>query len=94
LGGGKKNRKPPPRVAELEEIVSRHKEHMGRLEKVLRCIDNETIHPDELEDLKTDMEMYLVGRGWHCVCLAHTCACASMHGQSGPPDDLGQHLLL
>eukprot|EP00983_Pelagomonas_calceolata_P032234 1011668-Pelagomonas_calceolata.AAC.3 len=61
LGGGKKNRKPPPRVAELEEIVGRHKEHMGRLEKVLRCIDNETIHPDELEDLKSDMEMYLVG---------------------------------
>lgn len=34
LGGGKKNKKPPPRVAELEEIVGRHKEHMGRLEKV------------------------------------------------------------
>ncbi|KAF5836243.1 Not1 N-terminal domain, CCR4-Not complex component-domain-containing protein [Dunaliella salina] len=63
LGGGKKNKKPPPRVAELEEIVGRHKEHMGRLEKVLRCIDNETIHPDELEDLKSDMEMYLSGEG-------------------------------
>ena len=60
-GGGKKNKKPPPRIAELEEIVGRHKEHMGRLEKVLRCIDNETIHPDELENLKTEMEMYLVG---------------------------------
>ena len=150
LGGGKKNKKPPPRVAELEEVVGRHKEHMGRLEKVrlfatyvvpyrplpamsarayihtcsyahmhtqkcrtphtrahtcthtythvhthtqvLRCIDNETIHPDELEDLKADMEMYLVslirrshhaqahtGRRTHARQGTHACACIHAH---------------
>ena len=31
--------------------------------QVLRCIDNETIQPDELSDLKDDMDAYLVGRG-------------------------------
>ncbi len=59
-GSVKKKQKPPPRLTELEELVTRHKEHVLRLEKVLRCIDNETITPDELEDLKNDMEMYLV----------------------------------
>lgn len=33
------------------------------LPQVLRCIDNETIQPDELSDLKEDMDMYLVGWG-------------------------------
>jgi CCR4-NOT transcription complex subunit 3 len=59
-GGMKKKAKPPPRLTELEELVARHKEHVVRLEKVLRCIDNETIQPEELENLKGDMEMYLV----------------------------------
>ena len=56
----KKKQKPPARLTELEDVVNRHKEHVLKLEKVLRCIDNETITPEELEDLKTDLEMYLV----------------------------------
>ncbi|KAJ9533850.1 hypothetical protein QJQ45_026948, partial [Haematococcus lacustris] len=59
----KKKQKPPARLTELEEVVARHKDHVGRLEKVLRCIDNETIAPEELEDLKSDMESYLNGEG-------------------------------
>ncbi|PNW84264.1 hypothetical protein CHLRE_04g227350v5 [Chlamydomonas reinhardtii] len=55
----KKRQKPPARLTALEETVGRHKEHVDRLEKVLRCIDNETIQPDELSDLKEDMDMYL-----------------------------------
>ncbi len=61
----KKRQKPPARLTALEETVGRHKDHIDRLEKVLRCIDNETIQPDELSDLKADMEMYLVGSGGH-----------------------------
>ncbi|GLC40209.1 hypothetical protein PLESTB_000675400 [Pleodorina starrii] len=55
----KKRQKPPARLTSLEETVGRHKDHIDRLEKVLRCIDNETIQPDELSDLKEDMDMYL-----------------------------------
>mmetsp|Transcript_4548 Transcript_4548/g.9783 ORF Transcript_4548/g.9783 Transcript_4548/m.9783 type:complete len:769 (-) Transcript_4548:780-3086(-) len=58
-GNIKKKQKPPPRLLELEELVNRHKEHIVRLEKVLRCIDNEAIAPEELEDIKADMELYL-----------------------------------
>ena len=59
-GTMKKKQKPPPRLAELEEAIGKHKEHVDNLEKVLRCIDNETIQPDELDDLKADLESYLV----------------------------------
>ncbi|GFR41831.1 hypothetical protein Agub_g2606 [Astrephomene gubernaculifera] len=55
----KKRQKPPARLTALEETVGRHKDHIERLEKVLRCIDNETIQPDELGDLKEDMDCYL-----------------------------------
>lgn len=65
----KKKQKPPPRLTELEELVNRHKDHIEKLEKLLRCIDNETITPDEMDDLKSDLDMYLVGcrllRGIH-----------------------------
>lgn len=59
-GALKKKQKPPPRMAELEETVTQYKLHVDHLEKVLRCIDNEAIQPDELEDLKNDFESYLV----------------------------------
>jgi CCR4-NOT transcription complex subunit 3 len=55
----KKKQKPPPRLTELEEQVNRIKDQTDKLEKLLRCIDNETISPDELEDLKADVDMYL-----------------------------------
>ncbi|KAG2485337.1 hypothetical protein HYH03_015919 [Edaphochlamys debaryana] len=55
----KKRQKPPARLTALEETVTRHKDHIERLEKVLRCIDNETIGPEELSDLKEDMDCYL-----------------------------------
>lgn len=64
-GNVKKKQKPPPRLTELEELATRHKEHISRLEKVLRCIDNEAIQPDELEQLKGDMDLYLVRVGTH-----------------------------
>lgn len=79
-GSVKKKQKPPPRLTELEELVARHKEHIARLEKVLRCIDNETIQPDELENLKADMESYLV-----CVlCWACCCCMACTLGMLAP----------
>lgn len=82
----KKKQKPPPRLAELDELIGHYKEHVDNLEKVLRCIDNETIVPDELEDLKNDVDSYLV-RG--CMkdragdrainCMTFTCGMISTH---------------
>lgn len=54
--GMKKKQKPPPRVQELEELVSSYKSHVDHLERLLRCIDNETIQPDELEEVKSELE--------------------------------------
>ena len=56
----KKKQKPPARLTELEETVGRFKDHVDRLEKLLRCIDNETIQPEELDDLKAEVDTYLV----------------------------------
>ena len=39
-GGAKKRGKPPPRIAHLEESISRHKTHVGRLEAIMRLLDN------------------------------------------------------
>lgn len=61
-GNTKKNKKPPPRMQELEDSVKCLKNHIGKLEKLLRCIDNETINSDELEQLKSDFEYYLVSQ--------------------------------
>ena len=44
----KRKQKPPPRLAHLEESVNRHKTHIGRLEQIIRLLDNDALHPDEL----------------------------------------------
>lgn len=59
-GSVKKKQKPPARYVELEEDLVRHKDHLSRLDKVLRCLDNDSIMPEELDELKEGMEAYLV----------------------------------
>ena len=39
-GGAKKRGKPPPRAAHLEEAINRHRTHVGRLEGIMRLLDN------------------------------------------------------
>eukprot|EP01134_Creolimax_fragrantissima_P000444 CFRG0444T1 len=58
---GKKKRKGPDsdRKARLEELIASHKEHERKLEIVLRLLDNGTIEPDALEDIKDDVEYYI-----------------------------------
>ncbi|MEW5316250.1 MAG: hypothetical protein WDW38_007631 [Sanguina aurantia] len=60
-GNVKKGKKPPARYTELEELLGRHKDHLARLDRVLRCLDNDTIAPEELDELKEGMEAYLGG---------------------------------
>lgn len=55
----KKKEKTPPRLTHLEESVSRHKEHVRRLEQMLRLLDNETITPENVGDVKDMVEDYL-----------------------------------
>lgn len=47
----KRKQKPPPRLAHLEESVNRHKTHIGRLEQIIRLLDNDALHPDELSQV-------------------------------------------
>lgn len=37
LQGGKKGKKPPARLTEVEELTAKFKEHVGMLEKVWGC---------------------------------------------------------
>lgn len=60
LAAVKKNKKPPPKVDELEQLVSQHKEHIRKLEQVLRLLNNEQTTPEMIMDnLKDQLEYYL-----------------------------------
>jgi CCR4-NOT transcription complex subunit 3 len=50
----KRKQKPPPRLAHLEESVNRHKTHIGRLEQIIRLLDNDALQPDELARVVND----------------------------------------
>ena len=45
----KKKGKLPARHGHLEESISRHKQHIVRLEQMLRLLDNEVSHPPRLK---------------------------------------------
>ncbi len=64
----KKKAKPPPRLTQLEDIVTVHKKHTDCLEKTLRCLDNDAVEPEEVDALRDDMDYYLV-RQWALVGL-------------------------
>mmetsp|Transcript_32597 Transcript_32597/g.92416 ORF Transcript_32597/g.92416 Transcript_32597/m.92416 type:complete len:687 (-) Transcript_32597:89-2149(-) len=59
LTSNMKKNKPPPRLAHFEESISRHKEHIRRLEQMLRLLDNETITPDDVANVKDMVDDYL-----------------------------------
>ncbi len=59
LATGKKKSKPPPRATLLEEFISRHKQHLLRLEQTLRLVDNLVIEPSELENVKEWVDDYV-----------------------------------
>lgn len=48
----KKGKQKPTRLVHLEESVGRHREHVTKLETILRLLDNEAINPDDLGDVK------------------------------------------
>ena len=56
---GKSKSVAPPRLGHLEESMSRHHQHIQRLELCLRLVDNEALSPADTEDLKELVEDYL-----------------------------------
>ena len=55
----KKGKQKPTRLVHLEDSVGRHKEHVTKLETILRLLDNEAINPDDLGDVKDLVEDYV-----------------------------------
>ena len=49
----------PPRLGHLEESMSRHHQHIQRMELVLRLVDNEALQPEDVADLKDLVEDYI-----------------------------------
>ena len=61
LSGGKsrKKSKPSPRVATLETSVGRPKEHVLRLEKMLRLLENDVISVEAVQDVRDFVDDYI-----------------------------------
>jgi CCR4-NOT transcription complex subunit 3 len=56
---GKSKNSPPPRLGHLEESMSRHHQHIARLELCLKLIDDDALEPTDAEDLKDLVEDYV-----------------------------------
>lgn len=59
--GGKKKGKVPPRLTHLEESARRHRDHVGRLEAMLRLLANEGLDIEDpaIEDVKALLDDFL-----------------------------------
>ncbi|CAL5228864.1 g12075 [Coccomyxa viridis] len=55
----KKNKKLPARHGHLEESISRHKQHVTRLEQMLRLLDNEALAVDDMSNAKEMVDDYM-----------------------------------
>jgi CCR4-NOT transcription complex subunit 3 len=55
----KKNAKPNPRVTHLDESISRHKQHVLRLEQLLRLMENDELSPEDVDGVKDLVDDYL-----------------------------------
>ena len=58
-GSKKKKKRDVGRLGEVEAKMERHQWHTGKLEEVLRSVDNESVHPDELQDVKEGVSYYI-----------------------------------
>jgi len=58
-GKNRKKSKVSPRLSLLEDTVARHQLHVGRLEKMLRLLDNEVIDSENVEDIRDLVDDYI-----------------------------------
>lgn len=47
------------RAEHLLESVERHKEHLNKLERVLRSLDNDTVSVDKVTEIRDSVEYYV-----------------------------------
>eukprot|EP00210_Caulerpa_lentillifera_P008437 g8049.t1 len=59
LNSSRRGKKPSERQEILEECVNRHRGHIARLEQCMRCLDNDTVNYQEIDDLKDLVEYYV-----------------------------------
>ncbi|KAL2650375.1 hypothetical protein R1flu_018503 [Riccia fluitans] len=55
----KKGKTRPPRLMHLEESISRHKQHILKLELLLRLLDNDELSPEQVNDVKDFVQDYV-----------------------------------
>ncbi|KAI3433476.1 hypothetical protein D9Q98_003288 [Chlorella vulgaris] len=58
-GTAKKGKKPPARVTLMEESIGRHRQHIMRLEQLLRLLDNDAVQAEDVEGVKDLVDDYL-----------------------------------
>ncbi|KAK3069924.1 general negative regulator of transcription subunit 5 [Teratosphaeriaceae sp. CCFEE 6253] len=56
---GKKDTGKADRLSELERTVEKHKEHTGKLEIILRGVENGSIDTDQVKDIQDEIKNYV-----------------------------------
>ncbi|CAN8300462.1 unnamed protein product [Cochlearia groenlandica] len=55
----KKGKTRPPRLTHLETSITRHKDHIIKLELILRLLDNDGLSPEQVNDVKDFLDDYV-----------------------------------
>ncbi|XP_010454047.1 PREDICTED: general negative regulator of transcription subunit 3 [Camelina sativa] len=55
----KKGKTRPPRLTHLETSITRHKDHIIKLELILRLLDNDELSPEQVNDVKDFLDDYV-----------------------------------
>lgn len=66
VGGRKKNKAGTERAEELDQLNTRRKWHISRLELMLRLLDNGTINSEQALALKEDINYYVEDNAVSC----------------------------
>lgn len=56
---GKRKSKPPPKLAHFEESLARHRQHVLRLEQMLRLLDNEGLSVEEVTETRDMVDDFM-----------------------------------
>src|ERR1700712_3136027 len=60
---GKKDTSKADRLSELERTTERHKWHQGKLELILRALENGNIETDQVKAIEEDIKYYVENNG-------------------------------
>ncbi|XP_039021825.1 general negative regulator of transcription subunit 3-like isoform X2 [Hibiscus syriacus] len=55
----KKGKTRPPRLTHLETSITRHNDHIMKLELILRLLDNDELSPEQVNDVKDFLDDYV-----------------------------------